>query len=122
MNLNHIVFSSDEDSDDESEDNFYTPPSSPSLLIEDSESEDEFNDTELPKLDVYIERWFIILYLVIIILTWIEYIFSEYPTKLDLEVFNAINYAEVTIDRTKYPNVYKWYHSISLYNREERER
>lgn len=48
----NICDGGDNDNDD---DEFYTPPSSPSLLIEDIESEDEFNDTELPKYDVFIE-------------------------------------------------------------------
>lgn len=42
-----------EDSEDDLE-QFYTPPSSPSLL-ESEESEDEFNDSELPRYEIFIE-------------------------------------------------------------------
>lgn len=49
--------SSCDGSGDDNEDTFYTPPSSPSLLLEDVESEDDFNDTELPKYDIFIDGW-----------------------------------------------------------------
>ncbi|KAJ8963939.1 hypothetical protein NQ314_005270 [Rhamnusium bicolor] len=97
VNHNQIELSSDDDCDNEE---FYTPPSSPSLL-ENSESEDEFNDTELPKYDVFIE--------------------GDYPTKLDCEVFNALNYSECILDSKKYPNIYSWYHNVSLYPVSERQ-
>lgn len=51
--FDHSICNSNEDDDDE--DDFYTPPSSPSVLDIESESADEFNDTELPKYDVFIE-------------------------------------------------------------------
>lgn len=57
-NYNQLDFNDNDNADDENEEEiFYTPPSSPSLLIDDdtNDSEDEFNDTELPKYDVFIE-------------------------------------------------------------------
>ncbi|XP_072376175.1 ankyrin repeat and LEM domain-containing protein 2 homolog [Diabrotica undecimpunctata] len=96
---NSVVSSSDEDS--ESEDKFYTPPHSPSLIKSDSESDDEFADSELPKHDVFIE--------------------GDNPTKVDCEVFNALYFSEVKLDNKKYPNIYRWYHTISLYTQEERD-
>nr|CAH7745431.1 unnamed protein product [Callosobruchus chinensis] len=101
--LKDLDISSDEDEmDSDGEDRFYTPPSSPSFLEDSSDSEDEFNDTQLPKYDYFIE--------------------SDFPTKVDCDVFNAICYADATIDKEKYPNTYKWYHCISLYTKEEREK
>ncbi|CAH1985205.1 unnamed protein product [Acanthoscelides obtectus] len=100
-----VDISSDEDEKSDEEDDldlFYTPPSSPSFFDDSSDSEDEFNDTQLPKYDCFIE--------------------SDFPTKLDCDVFNAICYADITLDKEKYPNTYKWFHSISLYSKEERER
>uniref|UniRef100_A0A6P7H126 Ankyrin repeat and LEM domain-containing protein 2 n=1 Tax=Diabrotica virgifera virgifera TaxID=50390 RepID=A0A6P7H126_DIAVI len=96
---NSAVSSSDEDS--ESEDNFYTPPSSPSLIRSDSESDDDFADSELPKHEAFIE--------------------GDNPTKVDCEVFNALYFSEVKLDNKKYPNIYRWYHTISLYTQEERD-
>ncbi|XP_018573780.1 ankyrin repeat and LEM domain-containing protein 2 [Anoplophora glabripennis] len=87
-----------EDSDDA--DQFYTPPSSPSLL-ESEESDDEFNDSELPKYEIFIE--------------------GDCPTKLDCDVYNALSYSECVLDKDKYPTVYKWHHNISLYPISERE-
>ncbi|XP_023012951.2 ankyrin repeat and LEM domain-containing protein 2 [Leptinotarsa decemlineata] len=95
-----VEISTDEDPDLD-EDKFYTPPSSPSLLECESDSDDEFNDTELPKHDIFLE--------------------GDCPTKLDCEVFNALCYAEVQLDSKKYPNIYKWHHTVSLYSTEERE-
>ncbi|KAJ8919319.1 hypothetical protein NQ315_003903 [Exocentrus adspersus] len=82
-----------ENLDNDSE-QFYTPPSSPSLL-ESEESEDEFNDSELPKYDVFIE--------------------GDLPTKFDCDVYNALSYSECILDKDKFPNVYRWHHNISLY-------
>ncbi|CAG9832251.1 unnamed protein product [Diabrotica balteata] len=96
---NSVVSSSDEDS--ESEDKFYTPPDSPSLIKSDSESDDEFADSELPQHEVFIE--------------------GDNPTKVDCEVFNALYFSEVKLDNKKYPNIYRWYHTISLYTQEERD-
>lgn len=62
ISKNHSQYdlSSDDDVDGD-EEKFYTPPSSPSLIEEtDTESEDEFNDSELPKCDIFIERYLII--------------------------------------------------------------
>lgn len=50
-----IEMSSDESDSDEDEENFYTPPASPSLLQTELDSEDEFMDSELPKYDVFME-------------------------------------------------------------------
>ncbi|KAG5889275.1 hypothetical protein JTB14_007037 [Gonioctena quinquepunctata] len=97
---NDVEISSDED-DDIDEEKFYTPPSSPSLMESEPESDDEFNDTELPKHDLFLE--------------------GDYPTKLDCEVYNALCYAEVLLDSKKYPNIYKWHHTVSLYSSHERE-
>ncbi|XP_056648999.1 ankyrin repeat and LEM domain-containing protein 2 homolog isoform X1 [Diorhabda sublineata] len=101
FNVSNLKNSTESNSDDESEDKFYTPPSSPSFLNSDSESEDEFMDSQLPKHEVFLE--------------------GENPTKLDCEVFNALCYSEVKLDNKKYPNIYKWYHTISLYSQEERD-
>ncbi|KAJ8984578.1 hypothetical protein NQ317_006040 [Molorchus minor] len=52
MDHSQLEFSSDDDD----EEIFYTPPSSPSLL-ENEDSDDEFNDTELPDREIFIEGW-----------------------------------------------------------------
>ncbi|CAG9823123.1 unnamed protein product [Phaedon cochleariae] len=92
----------DSDDSDIDEEKFYTPPTSPSFISEDeSDSEDEFNDTEPPKQEMFIE--------------------GDFPTKIDCEVFNALCYADVNLDSKKHPNIYKWHHTVSLYSNEERE-
>ncbi|KAK4887667.1 hypothetical protein RN001_003938 [Aquatica leii] len=87
------------DSEDE-EENFYTPPGSPSLL-HDSSEEDAFEDSILPRSDVFIE--------------------GNVPTKTDYTVYNAVRCAQNKLNPQDYPNVYRWCHSISLYPEHEQK-
>lgn len=45
--------------------------------------------------------------------------FSDKPTKMDNAVFNAIKNYQINME--KYPNIYRWKHSIGLYPQSERE-
>lgn len=84
-----------------SDEEYYTPPSSPSLLEEMSEDEEEFDETHLPDVDVFLE--------------------GDTSTKLDCTVYNALQRAQSKLNSKDYPNVYKWYHTVSLYSNSERE-
>ncbi|XP_060531949.1 ankyrin repeat and LEM domain-containing protein 2 isoform X2 [Cylas formicarius] len=84
-----------------SEEEFYTAPNSPSMLTEcNSDSEDDFNDTELPTQELYLE--------------------GDYPTQTDCAVYNALRSAQCDIDKKKYPNTYRWHHHINLFSDSER--
>ncbi|ENN71399.1 hypothetical protein YQE_11903, partial [Dendroctonus ponderosae] len=98
-----LNINSDESSKSDSDDEFYTPPMSPSKIrsSETSDSEEQFTDAELPQMEMFLE--------------------GSFPTKTDYMVFEALRYANCEIDRMKYPTVYKWRHSISLYRESERE-
>lgn len=49
--------------------------------------------------------------------------FNRYqPTKTDSAVFNALQTSECKLNPEKYPNIYKWFHTISLYKEEERNK
>ncbi|KAL1505803.1 hypothetical protein ABEB36_005280 [Hypothenemus hampei] len=98
--LNMSSDSSKSDSDDE----FYTPPTSPTNTGSPyaSDSDDEFSDAQPPKVEAFLE--------------------GNCPTKTDYSVFNALKLADCNIDRMKYPTVYRWHHSISLFKKSERER
>ncbi|XP_030749829.1 ankyrin repeat and LEM domain-containing protein 2 isoform X2 [Sitophilus oryzae] len=85
----------------DTEDEFFTPPSSPSKLNADSDSKEEYSDAESPKLEVFLE--------------------GAHPTKTDCAVYNALQFAKCKIDEKTNPLVYKWNHSISLYSAAERE-
>ncbi|XP_066258044.1 ankyrin repeat and LEM domain-containing protein 2 isoform X3 [Euwallacea similis] len=94
---------SSDSSKSDSEDDFYTPVGSPSEFrsLANSDSEDQYSDAELPKVEVYLV--------------------DMYPTKTDHAVFNALRYANCDIDVAKYPQVYKWHHLISLFKESERK-
>ncbi|KAF7280255.1 hypothetical protein GWI33_006251 [Rhynchophorus ferrugineus] len=85
----------------DTEEEFYTPPSSPTKFDSDSDSKEEFSDAEPPKIEVFLE--------------------GAHPSKTDCAVFNALQYAECSININQFPLVYKWYHSISLYSVSERD-
>lgn len=51
---------------------------------------------------------------------YVHFIFSDKPTKTDKSVYDAISNCD--IDVTKYPYVYRWRHTVSLYTPKERER
>ncbi|XP_066152674.1 ankyrin repeat and LEM domain-containing protein 2 homolog isoform X2 [Euwallacea fornicatus] len=94
---------SSDSSKSDSEDDFYTPVGSPSEFrsLTNSDSEDQYSDAELPKVEVFLV--------------------GTYPTKTDQAVFNALRYANCDIDVAKYPQVYKWHHLISLFKETERK-
>ncbi|KRT82481.1 hypothetical protein AMK59_4868, partial [Oryctes borbonicus] len=83
-----------------SDDEFYTPPSSPSLLRELSDDE-EFDESLVPDSDIFIE--------------------GNQPTKLDHDVYNALKYALNKLNPKDYPNIYKWHHTVSQYDEKEKE-
>ncbi|XP_050308112.1 ankyrin repeat and LEM domain-containing protein 2 homolog isoform X2 [Anthonomus grandis grandis] len=94
---------SSDSSKSDTDDDFYTPPSSPSKIQSESasDSEDQFSDAEPPKFDLFLE--------------------GAFPTKTDYAVFNALKYADCDIDLKKYPMVFNWHHSILLYKESERQ-
>lgn len=47
-------------------------------------------------------------------------IFRDKPTKTDKSVYDAVSNSDV--DVTKYPYVYRWRHTVSLYTPKERDR
>lgn len=92
---------SEQDSDD---DVFVTPPSSPSLILDESNlehvsSEDEMFDLPDDKFAAFIE--------------------GMEPTKLDLYVYQALEDCDINSD--EYPHIYQWKHAVSLYPEIERE-
>ncbi|KAF5300003.1 hypothetical protein FQR65_LT09259 [Abscondita terminalis] len=91
---NERITSSSEDDDEEEAEIYYTPPSSPTIHYDSSE-EDPFEDSILPKTDVFIE--------------------GNIPTKTDYAVYNAVKCAQTKVNSEDYPNVYRWCHSINLY-------
>lgn len=98
-NKNEVIISNE---DCLLEENFYTPPSSPSILDDGNDGSDkEFYDADTSSaFNVYIN--------------------GEKPSKTDSVVFNALKYANCDIDRNIYPNVYLWRHNIGLFSDEER--
>ncbi|XP_063907784.1 ankyrin repeat and LEM domain-containing protein 2 isoform X2 [Zophobas morio] len=85
--------------DSSSDEEFFTPPGSPSQLC-DSDNEDDFSDVQLLS-EVFIE--------------------DNSPTKTDCALFKALKYAGCQITPGKYPNIYRWHHNVGLYSDAERE-
>ncbi|KAK9731186.1 hypothetical protein QE152_g13819 [Popillia japonica] len=75
-----------------SDDEFYTPPSSPSFLREMSSEDEQFDESRVPDSDVFIE--------------------GDQPTKMDYDVYNALKYALKNLNSKDYPNIYKWHHTL----------
>lgn len=89
----HDDTDTDEGSESDADDAFYTPPTSP----EEASSEEEMTSAE-EGVGVYIE--------------------GETPSKMDLAVLQAINCCNITA--AEYPNVYRWKHLVLLHNEKER--
>ncbi|XP_037051918.1 ankyrin repeat and LEM domain-containing protein 2 isoform X3 [Bradysia coprophila] len=90
-------FSDAENSDDEN-DIFYTPPSSPSQLIEDYE--DESDQSIVPD-------------------SYSTYLLGDEPTKTDMHVLNALKTIE--IDKLSYPCILQWKSALQQHSQEEIE-
>lgn len=90
-NSDDDVFVSNYNSETE-EENFYTPPESPSILL----------DIDLLDLEDYH-----------------TYLLGNEPTKRDLDVINAIFNADININ--KYPNIYHWRAAVLRHSNEERD-
>lgn len=48
--------------------------------------------------------------------------FSDQPTKMDYDVYNALKYALKNLNSKDYPNIYKWHHTVSQYDENEKKR
>lgn len=83
-----------------SDEDFFTPPSSPSLL-KDSDSDSSYAEPP-PLAEVFLE--------------------NNYPTKVDNDLYKALKYSACTITPLQFPNIYRWYHNVNLYDDYERER
>lgn len=59
--------------------------------------------------------------LILQIFNTIIFIFSTSPTKMDFAVYAALCTKNNKLNPSDYPNVYKWYHTVSLYDNIERE-
>ncbi|KAG4077850.1 hypothetical protein HA402_013784 [Bradysia odoriphaga] len=90
-------FSDAENSDDEN-DIFYTPPSSPSQLIEDYDNESD--QSIVPD-------------------SYSTYLLGDEPTKTDMHVLNAIKTIE--IDKLTYPCIHQWKSALQQHSQEEIE-
>ncbi|EFA02194.1 ankyrin repeat and LEM domain-containing protein 2 [Tribolium castaneum] len=82
-----------------SDDDFYTPPESPSKIY-DSDNEADFSDVPLT-LEVFVE--------------------GSQPTKTDNALYKALKYSDCCITPGKYPNIYRWFHNVGLYSEAERQ-
>ncbi|XP_044254037.1 ankyrin repeat and LEM domain-containing protein 2 [Tribolium madens] len=82
-----------------SDDDFYTPPESPSKIY-DSDNEADFSDVPLT-VEVFIE--------------------GTQPTKIDNALYKALKLSDCCITPGKYPNIYRWFHNVGLYSEAERE-
>ncbi|GJQ65297.1 hypothetical protein Trydic_g7417 [Trypoxylus dichotomus] len=83
-----------------SDDEFYTPPSSPSLLKDSSEDE-QFDESQVPDSDIFIEGY--------------------QPTRIDYDVYSALKYSSNKLNPKDYPNTYKWHHTVSQFDETEKE-
>lgn len=112
--------SNDDEAEEEEVDIFYTPPSSPDIFEMEIDDHDCFNDTLLPEFDIFLTGC-VNNYKNNTIVSNSLTCFRTSPTKQDAEVYNAVKLAGDQLTAEKYPNVYKWFHTVSLNSEAERQ-